>query len=166
MEVSDRLAWAIAQLDLRPEHRVLEVGCGHGVAVSEIVRRLDGGTVVALDRSAKMIEQARARNAAALAAGQVAFLTTELADAELAGAEFDRVLAVHVPVLLRGEPDRELEVLRGVLAEGGRLVLPFQPLDPAHVQPAIDRLVGVLETRGWRVLDTRVDGPNGCVIAG
>lgn len=165
MDASDRLVWAVEQLDLAPFHRVLEVGCGHGVAVTLVLERLDGGSVVALDRSPKMIEQARARNAEALAAGRVAFLTSELADADLGDAQFDRILAVHVPVLLRGEPDRELDVLRRCLAGGGRLVLPFQPLDPSQVEPAIERLSGALERRGWTVLATRADGPNGCVVA-
>jgi protein-L-isoaspartate O-methyltransferase len=165
MEASDRLMWAVEQLDLQPHHRVLEVGCGHGVAVTLMLDRLDGGSIVALDRSPKMIEQARSRNADALAAGTVAFLTTDLADAELGDAQFDRILAIHVPVLLRGEPDRELDLLRRHLAGGGRLVLPFQPLDPAHVPPAIDRLTTALQRRGWTVLATTSEGPNGCVGA-
>jgi ubiquinone/menaquinone biosynthesis C-methylase UbiE len=57
--VSDRLAWAVDVLDVARDDRILEVGCGHGVAVSLVGKRLDGGRSNALDRSPKMIEMAR-----------------------------------------------------------------------------------------------------------
>jgi len=81
---SERIAWAVERLGIRPRHRVLEAGCGHGVAVSLIAERLDGGVVLAIDRSPRMIEAATRRNAARIAAGVVALQQAELAlDAEL-----------------------------------------------------------------------------------
>jgi len=56
---SERLAWVVDTLAPGPEDRVLEVGCGHGVAVSLVCRRLTSGRVVAIDRSPKMIEAAK-----------------------------------------------------------------------------------------------------------
>ena len=40
-----RLAWAVQSARPRPEDRVLEIGCGHGVAVSLVAERLAGGHV-------------------------------------------------------------------------------------------------------------------------
>jgi trans-aconitate methyltransferase len=59
---SERFVWAVDTLALDPADRVLEVGCGHGVAVSLVCERLTSGRITAIDRSNKMIEMAAHRN--------------------------------------------------------------------------------------------------------
>ena len=166
---AERLTWAVGTLEVQPDDRLLEIGCGHGVAVSLVCERLAGGSVLAVDRSAKMIEMAARRNAAHVAAGRAAFQVAPLHEADLGGARFDVVYAIHVPVLLRGDPRRELAIVRAHLAPGGRFALPFQPLDPATTEPTARRLSGVLAAAGVEVLEQRVaelaSGRAGCVLA-
>lgn len=166
---AERLVWAVETVGVRPDDRVLEIGCGHGVAVSLVCERLDGGSVLGVDRSAKMIEMASRRNAEHVAAGRAAFQVAALHEADLGDRAFDLVFAVHVPVLLRGEPTRELAIVRAHLAPGGRFALPFQPLDPASTEPTIRRLAGTLEAAGFEVVERRVaelaSGRAGCVLA-
>jgi protein-L-isoaspartate O-methyltransferase len=57
-------------LALDPADRVLEVGCGHRVAVSLVCERLTSGRITAIDRSEKMIEMATRRNREHIAAGK------------------------------------------------------------------------------------------------
>jgi cyclopropane fatty-acyl-phospholipid synthase-like methyltransferase len=61
-KASERFVWAADTLEVRPADRLLEVGCGHGVAVSLVCERLTTGTITAIDRSPKMIEMATRRN--------------------------------------------------------------------------------------------------------
>lgn len=68
-KAAERLVWAVDTLDVSPTDRILEIGCGHGVAVSLVCKKLDGGTILAIDRSARMVEMARRRNARYAAAG-------------------------------------------------------------------------------------------------
>jgi len=148
---SERIAWAVERLGIRPRHRVLEAGCGHGVAVSLIAERLDGGVVLAIDRSPRMIEAATRRNAARIAAGVVALQRAELADADLGEEPFDRVLAIHLPVLQRGDPARELAVLRDHMAPDAELHVSFRPHRPAEVEPIAAHVRGALEANGFAV---------------
>jgi len=56
--MSERLRLVVEQLDLRPDHRILEIGCGHGVAATLVCERLETGHLTAIDRSPRMIEAA------------------------------------------------------------------------------------------------------------
>ena len=118
-KASDRVAWVVEVPDVAPDDRILEGGCGHGVAVSLICERLAGGRITAVDRSPKMIEIARKRNRAC--AERARFITARIEEADLGDEAYDKVLAVHVSPLHR--PGRVLQVVRERLAPGGRLYL-------------------------------------------
>jgi cyclopropane fatty-acyl-phospholipid synthase-like methyltransferase len=105
--LSPRLAAIVDALPLRPGMRVLEVGCGPGVAAREVARRLRGGHVLGIDRSQKAITLARTGSKAELASGQVSFRCVAIEDFELASDEppFDLAFAVRVGSLDGRHPD-------------------------------------------------------------
>ena len=70
-----------------PDDRVLEIGCGHGVAVSLLCERR--ARVTAIDRSAKMIDAATARNRKHIASGRAEVIRASLRDADLGDRQFD-----------------------------------------------------------------------------
>lgn len=112
---SERLVWAVETLDVAPDDQVFEVGCGHGVAVSLVCERLTTGQVTAIDRSPKMIEAARRRNAAF---PDAEFIVASLEDADLGARRFDKILAVRVGLFHR-EPERARALAERWLAPGG-----------------------------------------------
>ncbi len=129
MTVPERLEWAVARLAPAPADRVLEIGCGPGVAVSLVCARLTTGVVTALDRSGTAVEAARRRNSESVAAGRAVLLTTSLEEADFPAASFDKVLAVNVNLFWVRSPDEELKALGRWLAPGGTLCLCWEPPD-------------------------------------
>ena len=124
--MSERLRSIVEQLDIRPHDRVLEIGCGHGVAATFVCERLDGGRLTAVDRSPKMIEAARRRNADFVAAGRAEFLVTRLEDLDLGERRFDKAFAVRVGLFYR-DPDRARALVEPWLAPGGEVFAFFDP---------------------------------------
>jgi cyclopropane fatty-acyl-phospholipid synthase-like methyltransferase len=116
--VSDRLRAIVASLGIRPGDRVLEIGCGHGVAATYVCER--GARLTAVDRSPKMIAAAARRNAAYVARGQAEFLVAALEDLDLGERRFDTILAVRVGLFHR-EPARARALAERWLAAGGTL---------------------------------------------
>ena len=116
--MSERLRAVVERLDIRPDDRVLEIGCGHGVAATLVCERLDGGRLTAIDRSPKMVEAARRRNVACVEAGKVEFLVATLEDLELGDRRFDKIFAARVGLFHR-EPERARRLVERWLAPGG-----------------------------------------------
>jgi ubiquinone/menaquinone biosynthesis C-methylase UbiE len=124
--VTERLRAIVDQLDIQPDDRVLEIGCGHGVAATFVCERLDGGRLTAVDRSQKMIDAAARRNAAYVEAGKAEFVVAKLEDLDLGDRRFDKIFAVRVGVFHR-EPDRAQAIAERWLAPGGEVSAFFDP---------------------------------------
>jgi trans-aconitate methyltransferase len=128
-EVPARVAWAVEQLDLAPTDRVLEFGCGPGVAASLVADRVVDGSVLAIDRSATAIDRARARNAGHIDAGRLVLEQVALADLRT-DRRFDVAFAVNVNLFWTGPADTECGVLAALLAPGGAVHLVYDSPAP------------------------------------
>jgi ubiquinone/menaquinone biosynthesis C-methylase UbiE len=111
--VSERLRKVVDGLAIGPDDRVLEIGCGHGVAATLVCER--GARLTAVDRSPKMIAAAARRNAAYVEAGRAEFLVGSLEALELGDRRFDRIFAVRVRAF-------EPRLVERWLAPGGRIL--------------------------------------------
>lgn len=118
--MSARLSAVVDQLEVRPGDRVLEIGCGHGVAATMVCELLVDGRLTAVDRSPTMIEAAARRNADHVAAGRAEFLVATLDFLDLGDRRFDLVFAVRVRAF-HVDPERARALVEPWLARGARV---------------------------------------------
>lgn len=160
--MTDRIATLVDALPLRPGLRVLEIGCGPGVAARLVHDRVAGGFVLAIDRSARAIALARRGSAEQLARGGLRFeraaIETFLPRAR-ALRDFDLAFAFRVGALDGRHPELQqaaLQNLAALIRPGGRLFIdggsPLRevklPRKPATAAQRLRRPAGASCTRG------------------
>jgi ubiquinone/menaquinone biosynthesis C-methylase UbiE len=123
--MSERLRAVVDRVDVQPGDRILEIGCGHGVAATLVCERLGAdGRLTAIDRSPKMIEAAARRNARYVEAGVAEFLVMALEELDLGERRFDKAFAARVGLFHR-DPNRARALVEPWLTPGGTLLAVF-----------------------------------------
>jgi SAM-dependent methyltransferase len=120
-----RNRWTLELLDLQPRDRVLEVGVGPGLALRRAAELAHRGRVVGLDHSALMVQQARRRNARAVACGLVDLRLGSAEHLPDLGGRFDKVFGVNVFMFWK-DPLPVLAGLRAVMEPGATIGLTHQ----------------------------------------
>jgi SAM-dependent methyltransferase len=142
-----RNRWAVELLEVEPNDRVIELGCGPGVAIAALAGRATQGLVVGVDHSAVVIRQARRRNAHAIKEGRVRLIHAPVERLQVPDGPFDAALAVNT-VGMWPEPTIRLREIGRLLRPGGRIALVSQPRCPgataATSAAAADRLAAQL----------------------
>ncbi len=115
-KLSKRLVEIINALPLKDGIRILEIGCGPGAAAREISRRIGNGYILAIDRSAKAIQQAVAGSQAEIETGRLSFRQVAVEHFELEPHEkqFDISIAVRVGALDGRHPEIETQSLTNI----------------------------------------------------
>jgi ubiquinone/menaquinone biosynthesis C-methylase UbiE len=164
-----RSRWAVGLLDLQPGDRLLEAGCGPGVAIAAAVAA--GSNVVGVDQSAVMVGQARRRNRRAVRNGRVELIVAPVEQLPAFDVPFDRVLAVNT-VGHWDDPVGGLTSLKRVLRSGGRIAVAVQPRRPGasvvDSRAAADETVRLLSDAGFtdaQVETLDLDPPAVCALA-
>jgi ubiquinone/menaquinone biosynthesis C-methylase UbiE len=114
----------ITLLDVRAAERVLEVGFGPGVGIKLLAGFT--GKVAGIDPSKEMVEQASARNAAAIRTGAVDLRRGSVESMPFEDRSFDTALAINAMQVWPEAPVGLREICR-VLTGGGRVALGFTP---------------------------------------
>jgi cyclopropane fatty-acyl-phospholipid synthase-like methyltransferase len=148
-KVPERVRLAVDLLGVEPGDRLLEIGCGPGVAASLVCERLAAGRMLAIDRSEVQAERTRRRNEAHLASGRLVVETVALAELDVGKDRFEKVFAINVNLFWLGPATQELERIRGALTPGGRLFLFYEAPGGAKLRQMTERLAAVLSSGGF-----------------
>jgi ubiquinone/menaquinone biosynthesis C-methylase UbiE len=149
--VPKRFIWAAEMLNLKPSHHVLEIGCGVGMMADVIAGKLESGKLVAIDKSAFMIEKAQWRNRKYIAAGTSVFLPVDFLKMEMEPSSFDIITAFNLN-FFRKDPVNILQRVKYFLKPNGRLIIFFQ--DPYEVTISSAHLIAEkLSGHGFTVIN-------------
>ena len=127
-KLSPRLTEIVNALPLCEGIRVLEIGCGPGVAAREIANRIGSGHILAIDRSATAIQMAVKNSQQEINSGRLSFRQVKVEDFELEEDEqpYDLAFAVRVGALDGRHPKVGQLALRRIakaLTKQGRLFI-------------------------------------------
>jgi ubiquinone/menaquinone biosynthesis C-methylase UbiE len=103
--------------------RVLDVGCGPGLAVALAADRVGGGQTAGIDRSEVVIAQARRRNRRALSHGIVQLQVATAQQLPFPDRHFTKACSVNALPVRSPELAGALQEVRRVLTDQGRLVV-------------------------------------------
>jgi ubiquinone/menaquinone biosynthesis C-methylase UbiE len=119
---------AVALLGLKQTDRVLDIGTGHGRALSLIAELAPRGLAVGVDASEVALRIAKKRNRARICTGNVRVEYAQSDALPFPDGHFDRAMAIHT--LYFWEPaEQHLREIARVLRPHGKFVLAFRPAE-------------------------------------
>lgn len=134
---------ALDELGLRPDSRVLDVGCGTGYAAVAAGAQCSTGLACGIDISGGMLREAR-RNRPEQLSDRVSFHQAEAQALPFPEATFDRLLCTN-SFHHYSRPHRALAEMHRVLEPGGRLVVLDNAPDGFWYTWLWDRVLRILE---------------------
>ncbi|MEV4756472.1 methyltransferase domain-containing protein [Micromonospora sp. NPDC049559] len=149
-----RQRWAVETMAVGPHDRLLEIGCGRGVAVSLVAGRLTTGRIVAIDRAATMARLATERNASHIDSGTVEIRCAEFASVDLPAGYFTKIFAVNVNLFWLGAATRQIDRIRSLLAPGGRLYVFGERPTSVHPEANLTSTERLLRAQGFTTTAT------------
>lgn len=164
----------IAALEVRPHHRVLDVGFGGALSLELLAAR--AGHVCGVDPSAEMVTRARRLLSRMINQGRVSVEQGYAESLPCADAQFDRVLTCQT-VYFWDDLRAGLSEMRRVLVPGGRLVVGMMPkslqerfgfVERGYIVLSHDDLMLHLEEAGFakvRPWPSLAAGPRWIVVA-
>ena len=148
--IPQRIEWAVRLLKVTPADRILEVGCGNGLAVLLICDGLENGHVTAIDRSEKMVRLAHERNRHNVEAGKATILCADLLTAGLEANEFTKIFLFNLNVFWM-DPIAELKEIRRLLAPHGPFYIFHNPPPGSELTEYAGAIEKNLEKNGFCV---------------
>ncbi|MEP2987738.1 MAG: class I SAM-dependent methyltransferase [Parasphingorhabdus sp.] len=113
---------AVNRLNVMPGDDVLELGCGHGYILKQIIRKAYPGRVVGVDPSLVMLSVASRRLKDEVGSQNASLLVGDSDHIPVEDGGFDKALSVHT-IYFWSELQRGCQSLRRILRREGELLL-------------------------------------------
>ena len=114
--------WGLHFLELTPDARVLDCGCGGGANMKRLLKKCPQGIVKGIDYSPVSVEKTKKINETAIAEGRCAVLRASVAELPFKSEQFDAVTAFETVYFRPDLPQCFREVYR-VLKPGGTFLI-------------------------------------------
>lgn len=115
-------------MNIHPNEKILEIGCGTGVAVERIASILTKGTITAIDRSDTMIKKAVKRNLQGINDKKVNIHRCELLQMRT-DLKYDKLFCFNVNLFWTIKSiKKEADILNSVITPKGLLYIFYGPL--------------------------------------
>ena len=116
------IRWTVDLMNVQPGDRILDIGCGNGLAVQKMAEQANNGFVAGIDYSQVSVDLSQKRNAAAIEAGKVAISLGDVKTLPYEDQNFDKISAIE-SFYYWEDYIAGLEEAKRVLKPGGRLVI-------------------------------------------
>ncbi|MBI3611197.1 MAG: class I SAM-dependent methyltransferase [Nitrospirae bacterium] len=157
---------ALQLMNLQPEDKVLEIGCGHGRTIAQAVAKTPQGFVAGLDISETMVQMATRHNRRWIKEGRVEIKHGNSISIPYPDCYFDRVFSVHT-IYFWSNPINDLREIKRVMKKDSCLILGFKPKEekvaaefPSSIYKfySTDEVVLIMETAGYEHVQI-IDSP-------
>ncbi len=160
-QIPTRIRWAVDLMDVQPDDKVLEIGCGPGAAAELICARLEPGRgrLFAIDRSESGVDRTRRRNAAAIDDKRLTVRQIDLATLRVPVKRLTKAFAFNVNLFWVRACDDEVALIHERLRPGGVVGLFYDASRPEQVPQILSQGAAALEQGGFRVSAVRSSAP-------
>ncbi len=117
---------AIDMLGVREDESIVDIGTGHGRALSEICSRAPRVQVSGIDDSKKMLAIAARKNAHLIEENRVTLINTSSDSTPIPDASFDAAITMNTIYFWSNPVEHFCEIAR-ILKPSGRFVIGFHP---------------------------------------
>ena len=135
--------WGLRFLELAPDARVLDCGCGGGTNIKRLLKKCPQGIVRGVDYSAVSVEKARNLNRTAIQKGRCAVWQGSVERIIFAKDWFDAVTAFET-VYFWSPVNIALSEVASVLREGGCFLISLEASDPELGKMWTERIDGMV----------------------
>lgn len=155
--------WALDFLELLPESRVLDIGCGGGETLRRMTGYIKGGRLTGVDHSPLSVKMSAARNRESVDAGKMEIICASVSELPFEDDSFDRIITVE-SFYFWPDPENDLREVLRVLDSGGIFLITADIYGDADLSgedreniakyglfnPTIDEFRKLLENAGFR----------------